>query len=132
MSTYILVANILTLIAFFLHTFQGDKELRMIEPVSAEDPKYLLQEKWTMARSGWHWISFDLLFATIGLAIINFTELLDCENLLLKILSLYFLGYGIFWLIGIVISQSFPKSYLKLGQWILLWIISVLLYLGTI
>lgn len=128
MNIPILIANIFTLLAFIIHTFIGDKELKIIEPEN--DDKYLKQEKWTMARSGWHWVSFDILFATIGLGIINFSDFLESERLLLQILSIYFLGYGIVWLIGIAISKSFPKNYLKLGQWILLWLISGLIYLG--
>lgn len=130
MNTSLLIANVLTLLAFFIHTFMGDRELKIIEPDSENDEKYLKQEKWTMARSGWHWISIDLLFATIGLGIINFTDFLESERLLLQILAIYFLGYGIVWLIGIGISRSFPKNYLKLGQWILLWLISGLIFLG--
>mgnify|MGYP001628009195 FL=1 len=128
MNIPILIANILTLFAFIIHTFIGDKELKIIEPEN--DAKYLKQEKWTMARSGWHWVSFDLLFATIGLGIINFSDILESEKLFLQILSIYFLGYGIVWLIGIAISKSFPKNYLKLGQWILLWLISGLIFWG--
>lgn len=73
-----------------------------------------------MARSGWHWISFYLLFATIELGLINFTEYLENEKLLLKILALDFLRRGIAWIIGIASSKKFPKNYLKIGQWILL------------
>gem|GEM_PF-577065 len=131
MSTPILIANILTLLAFFLHTFQGDKELRLIEPADAHDKGHIKREKWTMARSGWHWVSFDLLFATIGLGLINFTDYFQHENLLLQIMAVYFFGYGVVWLIGIAISKSFPQNYIKLGQWILLWVISALIYWGV-
>ncbi len=128
MSVLILIANILTLLAFIAHTFVGDKELKIIEPLAENDEKYLKREKWTMARSGWHWISFDLLFATIGLALINFTDFLENEKLLLQILAVYFLGYGVAWLIGITISRKFPNNYFRLGQWLLLWLISGLIY----
>jgi len=130
MNIPILSANILALLAFFIHTFMGDRELKIIEPESENDEKYLKREKWTMVRSGWHWISVDLLFATIGLGIINLTDFFESEKLLLQILAIYFLGYGIVWLIVITISKSFPKNYLKLGQWILLFLISGLLYWG--
>lgn len=130
MNTPILIANILTLLAFFVHTFMGDRELKLIQPNPDEDENYVKQEKWTMVRCGWHWISFDLLFATVGLSLINFTDYFENEELLLQIVALYFLGYGVVWLIVIAISKHFPKSYLKLGQWILLWIISGLVYWG--
>ncbi|MDF3026005.1 MAG: hypothetical protein K0S23_312 [Fluviicola sp.] len=131
MNIAILSANILTLFAFVLHTFVGDKELKVNEPSETSEDKFLKREKWTMARCGWHWISFDLLFASIGLALINFTNFFDNEKTLLQILTIYFLGYAIVWVITITISKQFPKNYLKLGQWILLLLISGLIYFGT-
>jgi MFS superfamily sulfate permease-like transporter len=130
MSISILIANILTFLAFIIHTFMGDKELKEIEPGDDAEGSYLKRQVWTMTRNGWHWISFDLLFATIGLGLIYFTDLLESEILLLRILSIYFFGYGVVWLIGTAISKKFPNNYLKLGQWILLWLISGLIYWG--
>lgn len=93
MSIPILIANILTLLAFVIHTFVGDRELKINEPTEETDGNFQKREKWTMARCGWHWVSFDLLFATIGLALINFTDYFDNEKTLLQILTIYFLGY---------------------------------------
>lgn len=130
MSTPIVIANVLTLLAFIVHTFVGDMEIRKIEPVSENDKNHSKRLYWTMARNGWHWVSLDLLLASIGLGLINFSDYLPNERLLLQILAIYFIGYGVVWLIGISISKSFPKNYLKLGQWILLWLISGLIYIG--
>ena len=130
MNYLILTANTLTLLAFIIHTFMGDRELKIIQPSAEVDKWCEKQEKWTMARCGWHWISFDLLFASFGLGLINFTNYFDNEKMLLQILSLYFLGYAIVWAFTIAISKHFPKNYLKLGQWILLLLISGLIYLG--
>jgi len=128
MSIQILIANILTFLAFLVHAFWGDKDLRMIRPVTDSSNWITKQEKWTMARCGWHWISFDLLFASIGLALINFTDFLSAEILLLQILAIYFLGYAIVWFVTIAISQKFEKNFIKLGQWILLLVISGLIF----
>lgn len=130
MNILILIANVLTLLAFFIHTFLGDKELRLIEPIKNEDDNNTKQEKWTMARCGWHWISFDLLFASIGLGLINFTDFFENEKTLLQILSVYFIGYAIVWALTILVSKQFPKNYLKLGQWILLLVIAILIFFG--
>ncbi len=130
MNIPILIANILTLLAFVIHTFIGDKELKVNEPTVGIDENFQKREKWTMARCGWHWVSIDLLFATIGLGLINFTNNFDNEKTLIQILTIYFLGYSIAWGFTILISKQFPKNYLKLGQWILLLVISSLLYLG--
>jgi len=130
MNISILIANILTLLAFFIHMFMGDKELKVLQPPDNAEDFVNKQEKWTMVRCGWHWISLDLLFASIGLAVINFTNYLDCETTLLKIISIYFLGYAIVWIIVILISKKFDKNFIKLGQWILLLAISCLIYFG--
>lgn len=131
MNAVILIANALTLLAFVIHTFVGDQELKVNEPVAGNDENFQKREKWTMARCGWHWVSFDLLFATIGLGLINFTNYLDNEKIVLQILTLYFFGYAVVWAFTIAISKQFPKNYLKLGQWILLLLISGLIYFGT-
>lgn len=130
MNIPILIANILTLLAFVIHTFVGDKELKIIEPAKGNDENSPKREKWTMARCGWHWISFDLLFATIGLGLINFTSYFENEETLLQILTIYFLGYAIVWAFTIAISKQFLNNYLKLGQWILLLVIATLIQLG--
>jgi len=130
MNIPFLIANAFTFLAFFIHTFMGDRELKIIQPSEDTDNWTTKQEKWTMARCGWHWISFDLLFASIGLALINFTGFFENEKTLLQIMTVYFLGYSIVWGFTILISKQFPKRYLKLGQWILLLAISSLLYLG--
>ncbi|MDQ3141785.1 MAG: hypothetical protein M3Q56_06005 [Bacteroidota bacterium] len=130
MNIPILIANILTLLAFFVHTFMGDKELHLIEPSFGHDLKNDKREKWTMARCGWHCISIDLLFATIGLGLINFTDYFDNEKTLLQILSIYFLGYALVWAFTILISKNFDRNFLRLGQWILLLVISGLIFIG--
>ena len=131
MNILILIANILTLLAFFIHTFMGDRELKIIEPSADTDKLSNKQEKWTMARCGWHILSFDLLFATIGLALINFTDYFHNEKTLLQILTIYILGCAIVWAFVIFISKPFDKNFLKLGQWLLLLVISGLIYFGT-
>ncbi|WP_207425806.1 hypothetical protein [Pedobacter sp. SYSU D00535] len=131
MNIPILIANILTFLAFALHTFVGDKELKVNEPTNETDDNYQKREKWTMARGGWHLVSVDLLLATIGLALINFSDYFEDEKTLLQLLAVYFLAYSIAWALTIAISKKFPKNYLKLGQWILLLVISGLIYFGT-
>lgn len=131
MNVLILIANILTLLAFFVHTFTGDRELKVIKPRFETDDNYQKTEKWTMARCGWHWVSIVLLFASVGLGLINLPNFFDSEKILLQILTIYVLCCAIAWILTIAVSRQFPKNYLKLGQWILLLIISGLLYLGT-
>ena len=127
MNIPLVIANLLCLIAFGAHTFVGDKEIRSLEPEEADGDK---RQFWTQARAGWHMVSFDLLFATIALALVNLSDWIKDETFLLQILMIYFIGYGVFWLMGILISKPFSKNYLKLGQWALLWGIAALVWWG--
>jgi len=49
-----LIANILRLLAFVLHIFVGDKELKVNEPTDGVDENFQGREKWTMAGWSWH------------------------------------------------------------------------------
>ena len=131
MNIFLLIANILTWLAFAIHTIAGDKELRSIKPELDPENQHKKNETWTMARCGWHWVSVDLLFASIGLTLINFTGFFYNEKLLLQILAVYFTAYSLVWLLIIVISQKFRQNFIRLGQWILLLIIAGLLYVGN-
>jgi len=129
MNILILIANGLALLTLIVHTFWGDKDLKVIEPKDNDVNKI---EKWVMARGAFHIVSMDFLLATIGLTLINFTDIFnETQNLLLQILAIYFFMYSIGFLIIVAISKQFPKNYLKLGQWILLLIISGLIFWGT-
>ena len=48
MNIAILSANILTLFAFVLHTFVGDKELKVNEPSETSEDKFLKLGQWIL------------------------------------------------------------------------------------
>ncbi len=131
MNLPILTANVLKLVIFAGHTFMGDKDLRVIEPENIDRDFNNKLEKWIHARAHLHIVSMGFLLATIGLTLINFTDWLPDEVLILKILSIYFLACSMGFLISVIISKEFPQKYLKLYQWILLLIISGLIYWGA-
>ena len=127
----LLLALLLTSLAFFAHTIGGDMELKIIQPNNGVDNWAEKQQIWTMARSGWHWISFDLLFASILLALVSFTKTFKQPKTVLNLLTIYFLCYAIVWFFVILISPTFPGNFLKLGQWMLLLTISGFIYFGA-
>lgn len=124
----LVIANILTVLAFFVHTFAGDKEIRLLEP--KEGPALKLLGRWVMARCGWHWVSLDLLLASVFLLYVNLNSPEYYPTDLLLMLSVYFGCLAIVWLITVTISRRFPKNYLNLGQWILLLTIALLVFFG--
>jgi hypothetical protein len=131
MNLPILTANILTFLTLIGHTFIGDRDLKTIEPENIDSKFYSKLEQWVHARAHHYMVSMDFLLATIGLILINFTDFFQDKSLILQILSIYFLAYSIGFLVSIIVSKQFPKNYLKLGHWILLIIISGLIYLGA-
>ena len=128
MNTVLIIANALVFFTFIVHTFGGDREYQKIEP--APDSPTRFRVFWTMGRGAFHMVSIDFLFATIGLALINFTDYFKETKLLLHLLALYFLGYGIAFLITLIISKKFPNSFFKMWQWLLMFVISALIYFG--
>lgn len=131
MNTYLIIVNLLAGLAFGVHTFMGDRELHLLAPTTHDEHWLKKQETWTMTRCGWHWISFDLLMLTVLLSLINFTELIPHPIFVTKLLAVYTLGYALFWLVTIIISRKFAQNYLKLGQWMLMLLMSALLLVGA-
>jgi hypothetical protein len=84
-----------------------------------------------MGRGAFHIVSVDFLFAFIGLTLINFTDYLAEKSFMLNLLALYFFAYGWAFLLTIIISKKFKNGFFKLGQWLLLFVIAGLIYLGT-
>lgn len=128
MSISLVIANILTVLAFFVHTFQGDKEIRSLQP--KEVTALNLLGRWVMARCGWHWVSLDLLLASVILCYINFGFSPAIPTVFLLLMSIYFGSLAAVWFITISISRKFPKNYLYLGQWMLLFAIGLCVFLG--
>ena len=128
MNTILVIANGLVFFTFILHTFGGDRAYKKTEPQTDSQTQ---REFWTMGRGAFHLVSADFLLASIGLTLINFTDYFTDEKLLLNILAIYFFAYGLGFLLTLIISKKFPKGFLKLGQWILLFFISGLIYWGA-
>jgi len=125
---YIWIACVISFLAFIIHTFIGDKEIRMIRPKLGIDAT--LVEKWMMARAGWHWVSFDLLLISGILLAICLTEPVSWTPWFLIALGCCILALGCIWLAVIAFSERLPKKYINLGQWLLLWLIGLLVIIG--
>lgn len=106
MNLALLVANALVLLTFIAHTFWGDKEYKILEPVDGSTDH---QEKWTMGRGAFHIVSADFLWAFIGLTLINFTEYVKEKS---PLLALYFFAYGLAFLLTLIISKNLKIAFL--------------------
>ncbi len=120
------IAAGLTFLAFLIHTFIGDREVRDLQP--QDDHKDTPWQRWVQVRCGWHWISYDLFMATVIMTAILLGYFPQVNTFLLTLLVIYFSGYGLVWLVIVTISKQFSNNYFQLGQWMLLWVIAGLLY----
>jgi hypothetical protein len=87
MNITLIIANVLVLLTFLVHTFAGDRAYKRIEPAE-NNPS--IQEKWTMGRGAFHIVSADFLLASIGLTLLNFTEYFT-DNLFFHIRTCIFI-----------------------------------------
>jgi len=128
MNAILITANVLVFITFIVHTFMGDKEYQHLEPSPDQDTRFRVY--WSMGRGAFHIVSADFLLATVLLALVNFSNYFSDKTLILKLLSLYFLLYGMGFFLALVVSKKFPKIFVVMWQWILMLVISGLIYLG--
>ncbi|MEN8215551.1 MAG: hypothetical protein ABFS56_04095 [Pseudomonadota bacterium] len=129
MNWYIFSAGIISIIAFLIHAFVGDKEYKLILP-NNEDESNKKILSWIQGRSGWHWVSVDLLLSGIVLLLISATNYLEAEKTLALLLGIYFLVVGVTWFGTVLFSKTKNNQIIVLGQWILCFLLSGLIFLG--
>ena len=128
MNTPVLIAGILSLLAFFVHALIGDKELQALKPSPEASNKS--KETWVQARSGWHWVSVDLFLSGVVLLILTLSEIIKAKNEILLLLGIYFTACGIAWLFTVFFSKNHNKQIIILGQWIFCFLMSALIFWG--
>lgn len=129
MNIPILIAGVLSLVAFFAHAFVGDKEYKALKPVENCPDKN--KETWVQVRSGWHWVSVDLFLTGILLLLLATTEIIKAKTEISLLLSIYYFLCGVVWLCTVAFSRTNNKQILVLGQWIFCFLMSGLIYFGS-
>lgn len=129
MNGYILSAGIISIIAFFIHAFMGDKEYKTIYPVDEETGSKKIIS-WIQGRCGWHWVSVDLFLCGVVLLLVSATNLLDGKKEIALLLGIYFFVTGLIWLATVLFSKTEGKQVILLGQWILCFLLSGLILFG--
>ena len=126
MNVLALIAGALTLFACLIHAVVGGREFKHLTPAG---PSAKSEEVRLQVINGWHWVSADLLVAGLGFMLIAVTDLIPAERSALTVLSAYFLVVGSVWLVTTAItSRARPRMILRLGQWILCFVLSALAY----
>ncbi len=128
MNIPVLIAGILSLVAFLVHAFMGSKENKILKP----DTSVLSKEKetWIQIVSGWNWVGVDLFLSGILFILVACTDIISAKKEILFLLSIYFLLCGIVWLCSVLLSKNSNKQVFVLGQWIFCLIVSGLVFWG--
>ncbi len=136
MNIPVLIVACLSLLALTAHTIGGTKESAELRPSKGIEGDKTLEGKliyyWKQSMCGFQMLTIDLLLVTVTLFVIALTELIPFEYELTLFLSVVFFLWGLVWLIQLLWLKSKIKTYLVLGQWILWFICSGLLYWGTV
>jgi hypothetical protein len=128
MNYILIVSAFITLVSWLTHSLYGDYALRRLNPRGAswrdDEPAY---HSWIMARAGWHAWGVDLLATGIVQLLIVFSTVVPHPRLVLQVFAGYFASYCLFFLLTMLISGAPARLYFRLGQWILMLLISCLL-----
>lgn len=129
MNIPILIAGLLSLLAFVVHAIVGDKEHKALRPADRASKKS--KETWVQARCGWHWVSVDLLLSGVVLVLLATTEVIESKLEVSLLLGIYFFVCGVVWLVMVLISKTDDIRIMFLGQWVFCFLMSGLIYLGS-
>lgn len=135
MNIFLLSAGLLTLVTFIIHIYIGDKELCQLNPSklnyeNCSENTETLTYIWIQTRCAFHMISSSLLLSGLLLICISNNLFIKFNKILLIYLAVQYFLYTIFWIVTLIVSKAPAKFYLKLGQWIMLFIIGLLIFLG--
>jgi hypothetical protein len=124
----LLIAGALSFLVLLAHAFVGDKEYKVLYP--EKDASSKQKEIWVQVRSGWHWVSVDLLLSGSVLLLMATTEIIKAKKEISLLLCVYFFTCGVVWLGTVLTSKTENKQILILGQWIFCFLMSGLIYAG--
>ena len=126
MNVYVLVAGVLTLLTFFVHTFVGTFETLQTK-VDFKDSK--VEKNWYQSLQAWHLITAYLLFTAILLFVIAASDVLEDKKTIAFIIGGQFFFWSISWLITLFTTNS-RKYWTQLFHWTIFLAISLLLFYG--
>lgn len=121
------VAGVIALALFFVHAFAGGAELRLV------GARVATEKAWTARAQvvgGWHWISVDLLLASVAFFVAGAIDL-EHERTILAALAIWFAALGLIWLVtSAIVTKLDAKRMLRLPQWTACLVLAALAWLA--
>ena len=136
MNYPILIAGLLTGLALLAHTFIGVKETYAISPAKLADPAQTnnfdtIHRNWIQALSAFQMVTIDLLVLTALSFVLVLTDVIEPKKPIALALSVFYALWGLVWLVQVLAAKRSGKDVLLLGQWILWFICSGLMFWGA-
>ncbi|MEM7369130.1 MAG: hypothetical protein AAF587_11065 [Bacteroidota bacterium] len=129
MNWYYLIAGFFVIITGFVHMILGEKWLFSFLKAESLDTHYSGEVTKTTLRWFWHFGSFMVFFVGVLALVMGYSDtLIPAENFIGKLLAIIYLGLNV---LLIVLNASQPKNLKEYPQLIIMVVIMVLLFLGS-
>lgn len=141
MNGWFLAAGALLLVAFFVHSFAGNRLYSAARPAPPNRAARAARaarpdrgtsrayDAWLMGRCGMQMIGADLLLAA-GFLLASGAGVLPRSRSLELFLLLTYGGWTVGWLLSLAAERSEPRHYQRLRQWVLFGVVTVLVGIG--
>lgn len=127
MNGWLFTAGVLLLIAFFVHSFAGNR----LYSAARSDRSGRAYDAWLMGRCGMQMIGADLLLAA-GFLLAAGSGLLPRSRTLELFLGLTCGGWTAGWLLSLAVERSSAYHYRRLRQWLLFLVVALLIGIGIL
>jgi hypothetical protein len=109
---FFVIAGLLLLAAFIIHSIGGSKEYHIIKPNKGTNEF----QYWTLGATCFQMVTVDLLLTGI-FALLMGIEVIPYEYYLALFITLIYAGYLVMWLVTLAINRVEKSFYISLGQW---------------
>ena len=128
MNIPVFIVACISILALVAHIVGGTKETSAIVPASQDDK---LTVNWVQAMCAFQMLSVDLLAVTVALFAIALWDIIPHESQVVLFLSLLFFLWGLVWVVQVRWLKRPAASLLRLPHWIVWFLCSGLLYVGS-
>lgn len=137
MNYQLAIVGGLTVLALFAHVFGGIRQSLSVEPAKLAEKQKLanfetLDRNWVQSMCAFQLVTVDLLALSTLLFLLAFTDVFVQKQLIGFALATFYFLWGCLWLVQLLALRRKAMDYLLLGQWILWFVCSALIYWGSL
>jgi hypothetical protein len=135
MNYPITAAGAIVLLAFFAHTFVGNREALSTRPHREPDENRSdaasIERNWVQLLCAFQLVTINLFVLSVLLFVLGTTDLLPARREVALAAAGFFTLWGAVWLVQLFALRRRLKDYLLLGQWVFWFLCAGLLLWGA-